>query len=617
MCWAADVDIQREPGLCAAEVFTRSRAGSFGDDWQSTMPTAAWSQGCSMIGPPTVYRRGLVATQAWVGGQSPCCIVMRGILFSFIIPLIFSVVLVLELLILTAAAVLPQTRLIFLAAMSSSSRTRHPASITTSPVLKIDDCLINDGDDTLHLQPLPITLRILSDPSKHTALFRLRVTVALADDAASNDADTSDSETNMKPAVNGQGKQKSPSLTPFFLDIRPDDISALTFNDNILHFRLQRAHSITLIAPRVLQILRHRMTPVLTNFSLLTTVSALRIKLPAAASTFEHLQQRLVALATIINSGHVMLQPDPLHQNMRSMYQGQGGRVVDVPREVLHWLSLPTSAPPPSLDATFVSTGAKSLLHDPSPPAYQSTPVNSNRLPRPGLRTSYSPLHKRPRTRSSSDTSSSTDVAGRRNKMMRELLQRGEEQTKQLRDLLQELQQTTATMDRKRADMAREADRLTGLIQMANRVQIRSATMEHMGGADITNLDAPRIVNDTSHASVVTDPTPTTPSQSEISTAAASNWTREITSSPPPLSSRLEQEMRSQVACLRAEINAQEYATKRDLDNELQELTVRYDDDVWSVVKNQVEEAMEEALDGIVERAAQLVRDKLREALTE
>lgn len=453
--------------------------------------------------------------------------------------------------------------------------------------------------------PLPTTLSIFFDPDRNLAFFRLRTPVSLEVGAETR-------------------------AVPFFLHIPPDKIGNLSLyqhattadtgtghpNTNhpsmktCLRFRLATPDSISIVAPQSLPAGQLRAAnpaacDTLDAIRLLAQQDAICISLPPAAAAISDPTQLTALCQAASTSGR--LHSDPVQANLRSLYRGEGGRVVEVDELVPFSRN---DRPPPSLFAGL-------------PPAYPD--VASDAPPQPPLESgSKRRQHKRPRTRSPSPTATSRSKArsrsrsrsgsrsssgspryntwghlnlavGEREKIMAELLRRTENKEKAIEELLrradkkeERLSAMLCDIDKKRAQVTDETRKLTALIASSKdcrRHQELEQQHEEAGSAE-------RAASQVTTASPAPSGPPT--SEGQESTASVSS----------DVSDRVQAYIASQLDGLRDEMRTLQQSTANDMD----ELMDRRLEDYVE------EEDMFDAIRGAVDEAVAGIRDRILDA---
>lgn len=250
---------------------------------------------------------------------------------------------------------------------------------------------------------LPIILHISLDPTNNTAIIRLRIEARSSPD-------------------------------PLWLVIEPENIRSLSLHQGsptCLHFRVT---SVSLIMPEDL------LPPSLEKVDRMTLESlrvfALRTSVRVFLPEEEEDLSQLTALCEAVDRGG--LHSDPGQMQLKTLYRGRGGRVVQLDEEFwppASFFSSPTSLLDPHSHSTDLPPNTEQ-----SPPEYPNV-GSSPRLPSPSTRD-----RKRLRTRTASSSSISSldcntwkhmDLAvGEREKIMAELLHRAESREKKLRNVI-------------------------------------------------------------------------------------------------------------------------------------------------------------------------------------
>ncbi|POS69197.1 hypothetical protein DHEL01_v212409 [Diaporthe helianthi] len=435
---------------------------------------------------------------------------------------------------------------------------------------RIHDCFIRLNDDDIDTPasqsspdlsafPLPVTSRIFFDPTKRNAFFRLHTTVELSIDA-----------------------QTRP--TPFFLDIFPDKVRTLSLHPQhapgptttgpqpktrSLNFRFSGPGAMRLLAPRRVPSGRlHPATPAARSaFCALRHIlaqSALRLQLPPTADDLplDTCCQSMSMQDLFVNPW----QADSGLVSLLSMYGGEGGRVVDIDREL---------AFPPGLAGPGSPSPSDCLPPAYGPPASPAPALGPSPLP-------ATPKGKRKRRSSSSPTPRSDShtpnyptwahlnlAVGEREKIMAELLRRLEKKETALNQLMVQVDESTCRL-RELIAVANESEAALG-----NRVP--RAGRGNGGVASQQAAETPRA---------------TSPQHSPASTVSvASN-----------ISDRVQAYVSGRLQELSAEIRDRGYVTSDDVD------TVLYEGGY--INEDTMAEAIEEAVDGAMDK----VRDRILDA---
>lgn len=517
---------------------------------------------------------------------------------------------------------------------------------------------------------LPVSMRITYVPSENIAFFRLRTFVQACSTDSTGDTHAY-TAADIKPTIEAATEPATDTNsavgpndaeitggaeTLFYLDILPTDIQTLSIHDNTIHFHFKSSDSITLIAPNSLgPFYPTTVSDSLAAVGLLAISSTIRVLVPDdGIKLLESLLPLCSAISREDNGLHAKLKDI----DKRSLYHGNGGRVVDIRVELLH---------PTGLDG-----GADSL------PTYSSIRAASQ-----------SPSHrpqKRPRIFSSSEASTSASI--KRTIFYRdpdinegeEMLQRLIDKETQVRGLLQELDVKIVVLNKKSRDedlksaamdkKSRAMDvQLIAVERAIRALDTRSISLHKKNIAldkkilsmteKIAKMDEKRIAMDAKCASMtaliekatklehsliqvqaqLTDtsdglqdddisdavgvPAVSSPCQSEISTATHCSTPHRRQDAPAkttaaptlPPSLHLRRYIASQIDRLRSEINAYEYATKLDVKDELDRLDVRRDDGLDEAVNQAVEEELDDRVEGIEKRVINAVRESIRESL--
>lgn len=500
-----------------------------------------------------------------------------------------------------------------------STSTKPPTQGLGLRGRNINGCSVNvDHLDSPHCHhqensndalPLPTTLNIFFDPDRNLAFFRLRTHISLEVGAETR-------------------------AVPFFLHISPDKIDILSLYQHAtiadtgdttahpntttppsmktcLRFRLANPGSVTIIAPQNLAAGQLRAAnPAACNtldaLRLLSQQAAICVSLPHAAAVLSDATQLTALCQAVSTSGR--LRPDPVQANLRSLYRGEGGRVVEVD-ELAPFTS--NDRPPLSLFAGL-------------PPAYPDVASDVPPQPSPGSGPKRR-QHKRPRTRSpsasptvssrSKDRSRSRSrsrqqscssspryntwehfnlAVGEREKIMAELLRRTEKKEKAVEELLrradvkeERLSAMLCDIDEKRARVADETHKLTALIassQDARRHQQREQQDDEAG--------SPRLkASQVSTAS----PTPSGPPASEYQGSTASVST--------DVSDRVQAYIATQLDGLRDEMRTLRQSTVNDVDGLMDQRLEDYveEEDMFDAIRAAVDEAVAGIRDRILD----------------
>ncbi|KAG6362279.1 hypothetical protein INS49_010509 [Diaporthe citri] len=473
----------------------------------------------------------------------------------------------------------------------------------------LDSHHCNHQENSNDALPLPATLSIFFNPDRNLAFFRLRAQISLEVGAETR-------------------------TVPFFLHIPPDKIDNLSLHQhartadttgttgcpNTIHpsmktclrFRLATTGSISIVAPQSLPAGNLRAAnPAACNtldaLRLLAQQAAICISLPPAAATVSDPTQLTALCEAVSTSGR--LHPDPVQANLRSLYRGEGGRVVEVD-ELVPFSN--NDRPPLSLFAGL-------------PPAYPDVAADAPPHPSPGSGPKRR-QHKRPRTRSPSPTVSSRSEArsrsrsrsrsgsrsssssprynkwqhlnlavGEREKIMAELLRRTEKKEKAIEELLrradkkeERLGAMLCDIDEKRMRVTDETRKLTALIASSEDCRRHQQQEQQLEKAD----SAERAASQVSTAS----PAPPGPPASEGHDSTASVST--------DVSDRVQAYIATQLDGLRDEMRTLQQSTANDMD----ELMDRRLEDYVE------EEDMFDAIRGAVDEAVAGIRDRILDA---
>lgn len=500
-----------------------------------------------------------------------------------------------------------------------STSTKPPTQGLGLRGRNINGCSINiDYLDSPHCHhqensndalPLPTTLNIFFDPDRNLAFFRLRTHVSLEVGAETR-------------------------AVPFFLHIPPETIKTLSLYQHAittdttgiashpnkitppsmktcLRFRLADPDSITLVAPRNLAAGQLRAANAaacntLDALRLLSQQAAICVSLPPAAAVLSDTTQITALCQTVSKSGR--LQADPVQANLRSLYRGEGGRVVEVD-ELAPFTS--NDRPPLSLFAGL-------------PPAYPD--VASDAPPHPPLESDAKRRqHKRPRTRSpsasptvsarSKDRSRSRSrsrqrscssspryntwehfnlAVGEREKIMAELLRRTERKEKAVEELLrradvkeERLSAMLCDIEEKRARVADETHKLTALIASSQDAR-RFQQQEQQG--DVAGSPSCK-ASQVSTAS----PTPSGPPASEYQGSMASVST--------DVSDRVQAYIATQLDGLRDEMRTLRQSMVNDVDGLMDQRLEDYveEEDMFDAIRAAVDESVAGIRDRILD----------------
>lgn len=269
------------------------------------------------------------------------------------------------------------------------------------------------------IQRLSINLRILFDPTQDLASFRLRVTI------------------NTSPSA---------LLRYVYLDISPDrihDLSLRIGSSTCLHFSVA---AIAVIVPQGLEL--HSITDAdrttLDTLRSLVQQDALVVSLPDRTEDLPH----LAAMCEAVARGG--FRPDPGQMDLKTLYRGQGGRVVEADDEL--WVSTNSSPMGEPLGVPGTNSFAPDFFfsapRDKTPPPTYGSVISPPPAP-PLTPVHYGKERKRLRTRTPSiSPDSSPDyrtwkhlelAVGEREKIIVELLRRADSQEKAFQKVIGDL----------------------------------------------------------------------------------------------------------------------------------------------------------------------------------
>lgn len=500
-----------------------------------------------------------------------------------------------------------------------SSSSRSPADLFARPPIReglhgqnIKDCFLVCEQKPTHR--FDTTLRLFYNPYARTAFFRLRVELELHN----TDGTITKGGTNTGYKIQGtqQSKQKPPIPTLLYLDIRPEGISRLTLQQDTLTFRFGNSHAVQLIAPQIPDRFHpSTATDALAALGFFAVHSELGVHLPSSA--LEKVRAPLTALCLEINrypDGHHRLEY--MHSRsteVRTLYRGQGGRVVDVKQELL-----------PPIQQTPVNL---------APPAYAS--VSDARIPLlPGFIRPQKPQQKRRHVSSSSESDTSNhDIVERfdptgegHSKSSARVLRELEEKLQVASKLMSEIQKEKGELQREKADikalteqnaeqasrwidlMDSESSRLMALIEAAKKIPSCTSCSAAAASADSLiqmaqegeqKEDVMLSASQNASSSQATGCTAFTDSQdSETATGAAK------ASSPPLPPFYIRHYIETQLALVRADIPT-DCASHSDVKDEIEGALSNIEDDITSTAKE------------VVAQEAERLRDRLVDALQE
>ncbi|KAG6358602.1 hypothetical protein INS49_012120 [Diaporthe citri] len=445
---------------------------------------------------------------------------------------------------------------------------------------RIHDCSIKLDDDDINTSapqssrelsafPLPVTLRIFFDPTKRTAFFRLYTNVELSIDTQTRS-------------------------TTFYLDIFPDKVHTLSLHGQdapgpirtgpqlatrCLNFHLRAPGSIRLVAPQTVPLgPLHPATPaaqaIFCSLRHITTQSTICVLLPPIADDLP-----LDTCCHAISTQDLFvtpLRPDPGLVNLRTLYGGEGGRTVDIDRELAlpsagPGSSSPSAFPPPAYGAPASLAPVPSLLPTTAPETPQGKKRRQSRSPPIPCSDSSSPDYRL--------WAHLNLAVGEREKMMAELLRRADKKENALNQLLTEVAESARHL-RELVAVAKESEAALG---------DRVPEAERQKGGTVSHQAA-------GLQSLVNAATPTAPSpqRSPSSTVSvASN-----------ISDRVQAYVNARLEELGEEIRNRGYVTADDVDSVLYE---------GGYVN---EDAMAEAIEEAVDSAMDKVRDRILDAFS-
>lgn len=480
----------------------------------------------------------------------------------------------------------------------------------------INGCSVNvDQLDSHHFHrqetsidalPLPATLNIFFDPDRNLAFFRVRTPVSLEIGAETR-------------------------AVPFFLHIHPDKIDTLSLYQHAittdtsgttgrpsttspsmktcLRFRLANPGSISIVAPQSLPAGQlHAANSAASNtldaLRLLSEQAAMCISLPPAAIAVSDTTQLTALCQAVSTSGR--LHPDPVQANLRSLYRGEGGRVVEI--DELAPFSK-NDRPPSSLFAglppAYPDVASDVPPHAPLGPEPKGLKRPRTRSPSPSPAVSSRNKDRgRSRSRSRSRSSSSSPkyntwqhlnlAVGEREKIMAELLRRTEKKEKAIEELLrradvkeERLGAMLCEIDEKRSRVNDETRKLMALIASSREARHHQRQEQHQEEAGSPSRNTSQ-VSTASRA-------PSGPQASEDQGSTASVST--------DVSDRVQTYIATQLDSLRDEMRTLRQSMANDMDGLMDQRLEDYveEEDMFDAIRAAVDEAVAGIRDRILD----------------
>lgn len=450
-------------------------------------------------------------------------------------------------------------------------------------------------------------MRIFYNPFSLTAYFRLRVKLLLPNVDDTSIKEGANHTGHQVDGLEEQSTQGSPEPTTLYLSIPPEGISRLALERNTLTFQFRNSQAVQLIVPlSVARFGPSTATDALAALGFLAVHTEMVIVMPESA--LELVQSPLTDLSHEINrcqegEQHAVKYAYSPEVHISTLYQGQGGRVVDVKRELL-------------LLAQQASPG------DLAPPAYG----NVRDAYDPHLPTSVqpkSPLKRRRRASSSSESYTSNhnihkqfDPTGNEHpNSAARVLQELDKKLLDANKLLSEIHKEKAELQKEKAEikelleqkakqgsrwvnlMDTESNRLMKLINAAKQISsCASCSAAAAVSADVCNLPA-QVEGEQEKGVVSTSaansPGPSSSQCTAFTDSQASEMTTERAaaeaSSPPLPPLHIRHYIETQLALVRAHIPT-DCASITDIKDKCEEVETRLDDDMRSMVTDCVNE---------------------------
>lgn len=422
------------------------------------------------------------------------------------------------------------------------------------------------------LLPNSLTLRIFFNPIQAVGLFRLQANVALDP---------------------GPDAESGP-VHPFYLQLLPEHIHSLRLDKSSLYFHQTDPGVMTLLGPAAIPVGDAALkTSALRAMAWLSQQLSIVMHLPARAST--HVQA-LTTLCEAISSSGPPLSADPFHTDLRSLYSGQGGRIIALD-EILD-------------DGTDDVPPVYADVAPPAPPA-PVAPLS----PGPSMR-----KFKRPRTisPSESDMHSSRQLLDTRHaQVLAELVRQLDKKENCIRALMEDMDAKSTRAAQQMKEMDEQVQRLKELTDAAASKLEASAAAP---GPAASGLEHPADIHSSSRRTQAASSSPSPSIASAIS------------SRPSRISTRVQAYIERRLETLRGELLAHneeyvdntvaDHATTEEMQTYVDNLLSDYatvaameshvSDELDGVLSNHVEEfQMYEAITEAVDEAVEGIRERI------